>query len=374
MFPRTRRLTAVLGGLTIACALAVPAFANASGVRSHGLAPDGVESHALAPTRADAARVEAYWKPDRLNRATDSTPKTADPKPSASGGSGSKTARLATAATAKAGAAAPWTVRPIRAKTGGTGALAPKTIGKVFFRIGAKEYWCSATSVRAKNRSLVATAAHCVFDVRTGRPVQDWIFVPNYRQGQQPDGIYVGHTLVVHNRFAWLGDYDYDYAFVAVHPGFKWQATRDARGQISYRRVDVGRLQDNVGGQGITVGRGPAVTAIAFGFPAGPQPGGSRPYNGHVLKSCLGVTRKVIAPTYQLDHGIAIKKCDFTAGASGGPWLVGFNRLKGVGLLNGINSLSWNRTADGKNDEISSPYFDRTTQAVYNRAQGIATG
>ncbi|RCG32378.1 hypothetical protein DQ384_07770, partial [Sphaerisporangium album] len=39
----------------------------------------------------------------------------------------------------------------------------PKTIGKVFFTIGDKEYWCSASSIQSKYHNLVATAGHCVF-------------------------------------------------------------------------------------------------------------------------------------------------------------------------------------------------------------------
>lgn len=390
MSPGIRRLLAALGGFTATGVLALSAFAGASAagatpVSAGALAPSYVETHALARSTAQVAAVEAYWKPERLKSANDFPPRTADPKP---GGSRSSAAHGAAQAvpTATAAATGQWTVRPAQASqsaqearggkkaSGGAVAQAPKTVGKVFFRIGTQEYWCSASAVRAKNRSLVATAAHCAFDVRSGRPVQDWIFVPNYRKGEQPDGIYVGHTLVVHGKYAWEGDYDYDYAFVAVHPGFKWQAQKDAKGTISYHRVSVGRLQDNVGGQGITVNRGTTVQAVALGYPAGPQPGGSRPYDGHSLKSCSGTTRKVTAPTYRLDRGIAIKGCDFTAGASGGPWLVQYDPAKGIGYLNGINSLSWNRVPDGKNDEISSPYFDHTTQNVYNRAQSIPTG
>ncbi|GAA5041129.1 hypothetical protein HNP84_002423 [Thermocatellispora tengchongensis] len=331
----------------------------------------------LATTPSQVAAVEEYWKPDRLAKADDSTPKTADPKPAATSSSrpasGGQVASLTPVRAAEdSKRKVPWTVQPaLPTKGGGTGS-APQTVGKVFFRTGGKEYWCSATSVRAQNRSLVATAGHCAFDVRSGKPVEYWVFVPNYKPGSQPDGIYVGHTLAMHSDFQGLADYDYDYAFIAVHRGFRWEAVKDAKGQTTYKKVSVGLLQDNVGGQGITAGRGATVAARAFGFPAGPQPDGSRPYNGHELKTCAGTTRKVSAPTYQVENGIAIKNCAFTAGASGGPWLVVYNSGTRLGFLNGINSLSWNRKADGKNDEISSSYFGAAVQVIYNRAQSVA--
>jgi hypothetical protein len=360
----------------------------------------------MAQTAAQIKAVEEYWRPDRLKKADDSTPKTADPKPAAAASASSfsassstaetassSTAETSTAETTTARAAAtqsaaaqaatasaptsgtvtnastdPWTLQPAppAKKTSAPSA----TVGKVFFRIGTKDFWCSASAVRAQNRSLVATAGHCAFDLRLNKSVENWVFVPAYRAGSQPAGIYVGHTLSTHIDYA-KGDYDYDYAFVTVTRGFTWQATKDAKGQATYRRVDVGLLQDNVGGQGITVSRGESIMAAALGYPAGPQPDGSRPYNGHSLKACAGLTRKVASPTYMLDRGIAIKGCDFTAGASGGPWLIGYNKATGTGLLNGINSLSWNRKVDGKNDEISSPFFTAATQVVYNYAQGL---
>ncbi|GLW06282.1 peptidase [Microtetraspora sp. NBRC 13810] len=376
-----------LGGLTAASVIIMSAFSGMSAAAepSRKITAE-VMSVPMARTGADVAKVEEYWRPDRLSKADNSTPKTADPKPVAPAraevGSTAVTAAAKASPTAAAapsttesatapGLPAPWTVQPAPPAKALPVSTTPRTIGKVFFRIGAKEYWCSASAVRAQNRSLVATAGHCAFDVRSGKPVEYWIFVPNYRPGQQPDGIYVGHTLSLHLDYAGKGDYDYDYAFITVNKGFKWQAQKDAKGQLTYRRVSVGYLQDNVGGQGITAGRGTTVAATAFGYPAGAQPDGSRPYDGHSLKWCSGTTKKVVSPTYQLEQGISIKECDFTAGASGGPWLVVYNAGTGLGFLDGINSLSWNRKG-GKNDEISSPYFNTITQAIYNRAQSIA--
>ncbi|MCG5214264.1 trypsin-like serine protease [Streptosporangium soli] len=357
-------------------AIVVPASAGAAyALAPSARVPSAVLSFPLAQSKAHVTAVEEFWKPDRLKKADDSTPKTADPKAEAASSAAAARSAGNTAATAVTAvtnplSAALWTVQPALPTKKPATSTSPATVGKVYFRTGQKEYWCSATAVRAQSRSLVATAGHCAFDLRQNKAVDYWVFVPAYREGSQPEGIYVGHTLTMHTDYA-KGDYDYDYAFITVHRGFKWEATKDAKGQSTYRKVDVGLLQDQVGGQGITAGRGASVAATAFGYPAGPQPDGSRPYNGHSLKSCAGQTRKVGSPTYLLDRGIAIKGCTFTAGASGGPWLIVYNPATGTGLLNGINSLSWNRKADGKNDEISSPYFNASTQIIYNYAQSL---
>ncbi|MFI6298287.1 trypsin-like serine peptidase [Nonomuraea sp. NPDC050790] len=97
----------------------------------------------------------------------------------------------------------------------------PKTIGKVFFVNGKGEKkWCSATSIQSQYRNLVATAGHCVYDVKDNQDVMSkWVFVPGYYQGKSPWGIYVGKQAFTHYDFSTYEDYDRDYAFVTVYNG-----------------------------------------------------------------------------------------------------------------------------------------------------------
>ena len=99
----------------------------------------------------------------------------------------------------------------------------PKTTGKVFFSVGDKEYWCSASSVQSKYHNLVATAGHCVFDegVQNGA-LDNWVFIPGYYQGKAPWGLYVGKAAYTHYDFAVYEDYDSDYAFVTVYNGIAY--------------------------------------------------------------------------------------------------------------------------------------------------------
>ncbi|GII02622.1 hypothetical protein [Planobispora takensis] len=104
----------------------------------------------------------------------------------------------------------------------------PKTIGKVFFVNNKGDYkWCSATSIHAKYRNLVATAGHCVYDVENnGHTLDKWVFVPGYYQGKTPWGIYVGKQAWTHYDFDVYEDYDRDYAFVTVYNGVHYNGDK----------------------------------------------------------------------------------------------------------------------------------------------------
>ncbi|MFI7689287.1 trypsin-like serine peptidase [Nonomuraea sp. NPDC049655] len=114
----------------------------------------------------------------------------------------------------------------------------PKTIGKVFFVDHAGRYrWCSATSIQARNRNLVATAGHCVYE--TGKDVYaKWIFVPGYYQGKAPWGVYVGAYAFTSYDLDTYDDYDGDFAFVAVHNGFSLVAEQAEGKQVLKSEFD----------------------------------------------------------------------------------------------------------------------------------------
>ncbi|WP_329428570.1 hypothetical protein OG339_04275 [Streptosporangium sp. NBC_01495] len=397
MSSRARRLTATLGGLVAACVTMTSTFAGSAAAGPLYGVPNGITSITLTKSSADMRRIAEYWSPARLKQAMDNVPATpgsppssgspSSASPSSSGPTGSATPGSATAAAASnaretatgetatttttgrkssstSGSSAP-VVRPtLPKKRPPASSSSPVTVGKVFFRIGTKDYWCSASSVAATNRNLVATAGHCAYDAKTGSQAEYWIFIPGYDKGDTPYGIYVGHSLNLHEDFVGKGDYDYDYAFVTVHDGFRWKAGKTSG---TYEMEGVGSLEDNVGGQGLVTNRGKGLSTVAFGYPAAPHPDGYRPYDGQKLKWCDGRTISVTAPARLVEQGIALT-CGFTNGASGGPWLISYNSVNGVGYLNGVNSFAWDVNTDRRYDRISSPYFIASTYVVYHWA------
>ncbi|WP_214323530.1 trypsin-like serine peptidase [Nonomuraea sediminis] len=355
MIPPVRRLlaAALFGAL-----LVLPGFTGAA------QADSSLQTVWLAKTAADVQKVANYWNPDKLKKADNYAPATPATKPATPTSTSTAAATAGPVTKVLKGRTAP-RVTPVAPRKGG----AASTIGKVFFRFGDKEYWCSASSVAAGNRSVVATAGHCAYDPRQGVTAQYWIFVPNPGpNGETPNGIYVGSSISMHLDWAGKGDYDFDYAFVTVHRGFTW-TEKDGK----YVMTDVGRLQDNVGGDGLAINQKIGGAALAFGYPAGPQPDGSRPYDGRTLELCKGLTSWTVAPGLDLQKGVQLQPCSFTAGASGGPWLVNYNAAQKLGDLTGINSLTWNRDAKGAYDAVSSPNFDSVTGEIYRHAAALTT-
>ncbi|GAA3566025.1 hypothetical protein GCM10022419_053390 [Nonomuraea rosea] len=364
MIPRARHVVAAALSSALLILPALTGIANAAPATAPA---SKVYAIPMARTAVDVKRVADYWKPDRLKKADSYSPATpgAQASPTASPTSAGAAAGPS-GTTASAAAAAKRTAADSAAPTLPRKGTAAKTMGKVFFRFGDKEYWCSASAVTASNRSVVATAGHCAYDPRQTKAAEYWIFVPNPgANGETPDGIYVGAALSMHEDWSGKGDYDFDYAFVTVHRGFVWVA-KDG----GYVMEDVGRLQDNVGGQGLELNKKPGTyTVAAWGYPAGAQPDGSRPFDGKKLMLCQeGATRWTVAPSLDLQKGVQLMGCDFSPGASGGPWLIGYDKNRRLGSLNGVNSLTWNRDAKGWYDAVSSPYFDTTAGEVYRRA------
>lgn len=358
MIPPARSLAAaVLGAL-----LMLPALAGTA----HATPQSKVFAVPLAKSQAQMKKVAEYWRPEKLKNADIYTP--------AQPGSGS----APTAGTTAGATAGPVSKIGSLARTGPVrdvqpalpkGGSSAKTMGKVFFRFGDKEYWCSASAVASASKSVVATAGHCAYNSRLPAAAEYWIFVPNPgADGSTPDGIYVGASLSLHEDWAGKGDYDFDYAFVTVHRGFVWVMQKDG----TYGMKDVGLLQDNVGGQGLAVSKGHANRISAFGYPAGPQPDGTRPFDGKSLRTCDGSTSKAAAPGRDLQYGVLLQPCNLSFGASGGPWLLKYQPATKLGYLNGVNSLTWNRDASGAYDAVSSPYFISTTADVYRHADSQA--
>ncbi|WP_283134310.1 trypsin-like serine peptidase [Rhizohabitans arisaemae] len=385
MNPRARRLALTFGGAlaagVISMSVAVPAGAVKIISPAKPTAKAANPNIRSVPMAADAAAVKKvveHWRPERLKQAksfTEYTPAAATPM-SAKPLVGSRVPPTAPQLDLPRVAVPPATPTA-HGPAGGPNVNLPGTVGKVFFEVDGKEYWCSATALSSANRNLVATAGHCAYNVQTKQPAQNWIFVPAYGDGGTPYGIYVGQTLNLHAAFATEKDYDYDYAFVNVHSGYKWEQEKgvtDAKGQPVYRPVSVGRLGDNVGGQGFDWNRGSKLQVYSFGYPAGSHPNGAAPFDGSVMKWCHSTSKKIApSPRYRLDQGVGIK-CPFTPGASGGPWLAGYNNKTRTGYLVGVNSLTWDTNADSKYDQISSPYFNAETAAVYKHAVGVKTG
>lgn len=323
--------------------------APASGPSASGHGPAGPATDIVEHVAAAAA--DSYWTPERMARAIPidllSTIKQV----------GSAAALILPSSTAspapsRSPDASPTGTRPVRqarqarrsgaslAVTSGSkwaaGGAVTRTTGRVFLTMDGVDFVCSASAVRSANKDVVVTAGHCVKD-GAGSWAENWTFVPGYRAGRRPYGAYTARRMFVAGPWARNGNDDYDMGMVAV-------STADGR-----------HLGDAVGGQeiGFNVRRG--LRTYGFGFPADP------PYNGEHLLYCAGVVHA--DPQGQTrDQGL---RCDLTAGASGGPWLSGFDPATGRGRLTSVSSFKYS------NDHrtMYGPYFGAAARDLFRAAQ-----
>ncbi|MCC5579527.1 hypothetical protein IMZ11_28240 [Microtetraspora sp. AC03309] len=398
----------------------------------------------------------------------------------------------------------------------------PKTTGKVFF-IGAdrKPHWCSATSVQAAYRNLVATAGHCVYDTESNKATLDkWVFIPGYYEGKTPWGIYVGKQAFTHYDFDVYEDGDRNFAFVTVFDGvlpesasfnkdyskdfetaaeaekdaaalkadkttawarvmvtpFKtatkvaldtpgsvreyvdrdkiksesgvadnqlgdttnwptgtgvdvtsilkagfdsayaaaaagkkgtgpgdgawaWNATETTlflkRGTtyterkfwvnydldykvtakvLSVGLKSVGRLGDNVGGQGLAYNQKVGKPVFVFGYPSGAHPDGNHAYTGKTLKWSYGKTFGVQAPAIKGEELLGTKSSFTGEGSIGSSWLVNYNNGRRLGYLNGVTIGVSDTDANNRFDTSISPYFDGELYDVYKHAANLWSG
>jgi hypothetical protein len=212
-------------------------------------------------------------------------------------------------------------------------------IGRLFFddQPGPGERWthCSATAVNSENRSLVATAGHCVYDPFTGVWSENIMFCPGYERGCKL-GIWQARDIYTTN--AWFGtaDFNEDMAIVLVSPN------------------ESGYLVDVVGGQGITFNENVGLGRHAFGYPVSDRRWPSYRYSGEDLIYCPG--------TDYYAAGSIVIGCTMTGGASGGPWISGFDST-GLGYVNGINSNK------PRAKIMASPYLGEAEAGLFQTAR-----
>ena len=117
------------------------------------------------------------------------------------------------------------------------GAAGIRAHGKVFFTIPkgpeAGDYVCSGTAVNSRNRSVVITAGHCVFDAETGaasRPTSS--SCPPTGITPRPYGVWAAKSLSTTRQWKKTGNLRYDLgaAVVARNHGRRLQSVVGARG------------------------------------------------------------------------------------------------------------------------------------------------
>ncbi|MFF3665073.1 trypsin-like serine peptidase [Microtetraspora malaysiensis] len=136
----------------------------------------------------------------------------------------------------------------------------------------------------------------------------------------------------------------------------------------------VGRLGDNVGGQGLAYNQKVGKPVFVFGYPSGTHPDGNNAFSGHTLKWTYGKTFAVQAPAIKGEELIGTKSSFTGEGAIGSSWLVNYNNGRRVGYLNGVTIGVSDTDNNNRYDTSFSPYFDGELYGVYNAAKNLWSG
>ncbi len=165
-------------------------------------------------------------------------------------------------------------------------------------------------------------------------------------------GKYYKHTY-------WI-EYDVDYV---LHGRVLWVGLKD-----------VGRLGDNVGGQGLAYNQKVGVNVFVFGYPSGSHPDGNHAYNGKTLKWSYGKTFAAQVPAIKGEELVGVKSSFTGEGSLGSSWLLQYKSAKRIGYLNGVTIAVADRDGNKRIDTSVSPYFDGETYGVYKAAASLWSG
>lgn len=187
-------------------------------------------------------------------------------------------------------------------------------------------HFCTASVVRSGGRDLILTAAHCL----SGDEDTDVVFVPGYRDGRAPYGVWRVAKTFVPRAWSDRSDEDSDFAFAVVAPN----ASKGGR-----------ELEDVVGANVFVSGRATGGSdVVVTGYP-------------NVLDAAVSCTNR---PTVHSRTQQRIECPDFTDGTSGSPWVDGEGEV--VGVLGGFEQ-------GGATDDVSySAVLGSAAAALYREA------
>ncbi|MDH6125284.1 trypsin-like serine protease [Kitasatospora sp. GP82] len=229
-------------------------------------------------------------------------------------------------------------LRAAIAKHAGTAHTAKATplnaqVGAVFTHNAEGDHFCTASVVDSAGQNLIVTAAHCVYDPTTGQR-SDLVFVPGYRTGESPNGVWPLVSITVDQSWKDDGNEDMDVAFAIVQP-------QNGR-----------QIQQVLGASRLGINKGYQLPVRITGYPSSVD----------APITCANNT------TEQSTTQLRIDCSDYTGGTSGSPWVTDLDPKTRTGTVVGVIG---GYQQGGDTPDISySSYFGDQVQALYDRATG----
>jgi V8-like Glu-specific endopeptidase len=220
--------------------------------------------------------------------------------------------------------------------------LANRQNGAIFIELPFGLARCSGTSVNAPNFSVVFTAGHCVNEGGSHGEWFDhrWAFVPGYRYGQRPFGVFPAKWIDTTSQWRSTGSENFDIGAAVVG--------RNEHGEL---------LGEAVGGAGIAWGLKARQVFDVHGYPVAP------PFDGETQQICkqtpfLGHDARSFLSPGPLNLAV---DCDVTGGASGGGWTISGD------ILNSVTNYGY--PDDAATD--FGAYFGKEAGRLFHRAASV---
>ncbi|MFE6690459.1 trypsin-like serine peptidase [Streptomyces sp. NPDC057743] len=205
-------------------------------------------------------------------------------------------------------------------------------VGAVFSHNGTGDHFCTGSVVDSPKKTIVITAAHCIHTGKGGSYQSDLAFVPGYRNGKAPNGVWTISKMIVDPHWAQSSDPAYDVGFVVVDK-LKGKRIADVLGANRF---------------GYNVGYDKFVKVT--GYPA----------SGDSPISCANKTVRFQTNQMKVDC------TGYSGGTSGSPWLTNFDRTTRTGEVIGV--IGGYQTGGSTDDTSYSPYFNDAIKSLYDKA------
>ncbi|WP_157536305.1 trypsin-like serine peptidase [Kitasatospora mediocidica] len=300
------KLSAFTTTTATGAAAAAPSPSPSSAAPSPSPSPSAVPTSA---TPSPAAPSPVATTP----ASTPSSPSGADPRTVAAAPTPSPTP-TPTAAPAPASTLDSTQTAPVTAEANRVGALFAGSVS-------SGNHFCTASVVQSGTRNLLLTAAHCI------STVNGVSFVPAYRNGQTPFGVWQVTQVFTTKGWQENNDPDQDFAFLQVAP---------LNGQ---------QIQDVVGGNPLGTSAGFDGIVRLYGYPS----------SSDLPLLCSNTTSQF--SSYQR----VINCPSYPGGTSGGPWI-----SSSTGAVTGI--IGGYQQGGDTDDTSYTAYFDGTIADLYQTA------
>jgi V8-like Glu-specific endopeptidase len=91
-------------------------------------------------------------------------------------------------------------------------------VGALFEHSASGNHFCTASVVDSPGKDLLITAAHCIYGATGSGYDSDIVFIPDYRDGQEPYGVWSVARLLVPPQWQQSSNPDYDFGFAVLDP------------------------------------------------------------------------------------------------------------------------------------------------------------